>query len=32
MGVIILHLIAGFGFMIWKLSGNPEANDDENDT
>jgi hypothetical protein len=27
-GVIILHLIVGFGFMLWKLSG-PAKEDDE---
>lgn len=27
-GVIIIHLIVGFGFMLWKLSG-PAKEDDE---
>jgi hypothetical protein len=29
-GIIILHLVVGFGFMIWKLSGSPKTFDDEN--
>ncbi|MBK9565962.1 MAG: hypothetical protein IPO37_12510 [Saprospiraceae bacterium] len=29
-GIIILHLIAGFGFILWKLNG-PAKDDDDDD-
>ena len=28
-GIIVLHLIVGFGFMVWKLSGKPNTPDEE---
>jgi hypothetical protein len=28
-GVIVLHLIVGFGFIVWKLSGKPKTTDEK---
>jgi hypothetical protein len=28
-GIIVLHLIVGFGFMVWKLNGKPITSEEE---
>ncbi len=31
LGIIILHLVAGFGFIFWKISGPGKKSDDPSD-